>query len=86
MSDKRVLITGISGLIGGILRKSLSDTYVVSGVDRRPVPDVDVTVADTTELDAVRPAFEDVDTVIDLAAVPDMDTSWEVVLSRAATS
>lgn len=82
LTDKRILITGISGLIGGILHQGLSDTYIVSGVDRRSLPDVDVTVADTTDLDAVRPAFEGADTVIDLAAVPDMDTSWEVVLSN----
>ena len=82
LTDKRILITGISGLIGGILQQGLSDTYIVDGVDRRSLPEVDVTVADTTDLDAVRPAFEGVDTVIDLAAVPDMDTSWEVILGN----
>ena len=77
MADKkRVLITGSSGLIGGVLRRALSDAYDLSGVDMRPVPGLQTHVADMTDLEAVLPAFEGVDTVVDLAAQAALDTKW----------
>ena len=37
MADqKRVLITGASGLIGGVLRDAFVEQYTLSGVDIRP--------------------------------------------------
>ena len=80
MSDsKKVLITGAAGLIGGLLRDGLKDSYDVSGVDIRPVDGFTSLVADTSDLDAVLPAYDGVDTVIDLASVPDQDSPWDVV-------
>ena len=76
---KRVLITGASGLIGTVLRDALADEYALSGVDLKPVPVLDSLVADMTDLDAILPAFEGVEVVIDLAANPDQDSSWETV-------
>ena len=77
MADKkRVLITGSSGLIGGVLRRALRDAYDLSGVDMRPVPGLQTHVADMTDLEAVLPAFEGVDTVVDLAAQAALDTKW----------
>ena len=76
---RRVLITGASGLIGGVLREALSDAYALSGVDVRPVPGFDSLVADMTDLEATQPAFDGVDTVIDLAAIPREDTPWKDV-------
>ena len=81
-SSKRVLITGASGLIGGVLRSALSGEYQISGVDRRLVPGFDVTVADMSDLDAIVPAFDGVDVVIDLAAVADDKTPWDVVYAN----
>lgn len=82
MTRRRVLITGASGLIGGILRAALRDDYEPCGVDIRPVPGFDSLTADMTDLDAVQPAFEGVDTVIDLAAIPSEDTPWKDVLAN----
>ena len=76
---KRVLITGAGGLIGGILREALAHTYALSGVDIKPVSGFDSLVADTTDLDAIQPAFEGVDVVIDLASNPDQFSPWEVI-------
>jgi nucleoside-diphosphate-sugar epimerase len=73
---KRVLITGPAGLIGGILREALSAKYELSGVYRRPVPGLDTVVADMTRLDAIQPAFEDKDVVIDLANKSSADLDW----------
>ena len=77
--DKRILITGASGLIGRVLREALADTYELSGVDIRPIAGFDSLAADMTDLDAILPAFEGKDVVIDLAANPDNLSPWEVV-------
>ena len=76
---RRVLITGTSGLIGGILRDALADGYDLGGVDVRPISGFDSLVADMTDLEAIQPAFDGVDTVIDLAAIPREDTPWKDV-------
>ena len=76
---KRVLITGASGLIGGVLRRDLKDTYRLSGVDIRAVSGFDSMVADMADLDAVQPAFQGKDVVIDLAARPDDSNPWELI-------
>ena len=68
---KNVLITGAAGLIGGILQNGLKDSYNVTGVDIQPVDGFTSLVADTSDLDAVLPACDGVDTIIDLASVPD---------------
>ena len=74
----KVLITGASGLIGGVLREGLGDRYELSGVDLRGTDSFDMHVADSTDLDPIRPAFEGKDVVIDLASQPDNEISWEV--------
>jgi len=79
---QRVLITGVSGLIGGVLRGALSESYELSGVDRAPVSGFDVVVGDMTDLEAVAPAFRDIDVVIDLAAVASDRTPWDVVYAN----
>ena len=80
MPDRRnVLITGAAGLIGGILQRGLQDSYNVTGVDIRPVDGFTSLIADTSDLEAVLPAYSGIDTVIDLASVPDQDSPWDVV-------
>jgi nucleoside-diphosphate-sugar epimerase len=76
---KKVLITGASGLVGGVIRNGLAEDYELSGVDIRDVPDFDLHVADTTDLDAMLPAFEGKDVVIDLASNPSQDSPWDIV-------
>jgi nucleoside-diphosphate-sugar epimerase len=65
---RRVLVTGLSGLIGGALRRHLEGTYALRGLNRRPVAGVDCHLADLGDLDAIRPAFAGVDAVVHLAA------------------
>jgi nucleoside-diphosphate-sugar epimerase len=78
-SKKRVLITGSSGLIGGVLSRALSDAYEISGVDLRPEPGPDSLAVDMTDLDALVPAFEGINTVIDLAAHSSNTGPWDRV-------
>ena len=68
MAARRVLVTGLSGLIGGALRPHLEGTYTLRALNRRAVPGVDSHLADLGDLAAIRPAFVGVDTVVHLAA------------------
>jgi nucleoside-diphosphate-sugar epimerase len=64
----RILVTGLSGLIGGALRPYLESAHTLRALNRRPVAGVDCHLADLGDLDAIRPAFEGIDTVVHLAA------------------
>ncbi|MBK8086326.1 MAG: NAD-dependent epimerase/dehydratase family protein [Devosia sp.] len=80
MTEKpRVLITGASGLIGRLVLRDLSDRYAFSGLSRRPVDGIPHTVADITDLDAVRWAMRGVDMVVHLAAETEDYNDWEKV-------
>ena len=68
MAARRVLVTGLSGLIGSALRPHLEGTYALRALNRRAVAGVDCHLADLADLEAIRPAFQDVDTVVHLAA------------------
>lgn len=81
MDVRRVLITGVAGLIGSVLRQSLNDRYQLRGLDVQPVPGIDSVVADITVMDSIRGAFSGVDTVIHLAADQDENAPWDSVLS-----
>ena len=80
---KKVLITGMSGLIGGILRRHLESVggYELSALNRRRVEGVECFQADVTDLEAIKPAFASKDVVVHLAA----DTGrmdWEAQLGN----
>ena len=64
----RAQVTGLSGLIGSLLRPALQQDYKVSALNRSPVAEVPTTQADIADYEAIRPAFKDIDTVIHLAA------------------
>ena len=74
----KVLITGMSGLIGGAVRRLLEGRFELSALNRRPVEGVPCHRADIADLDAIRPAFEGVDAVVHLAAAIRGD--WETLL------
>ncbi len=80
MSDKKVLITGMSGLIGQVCQRELGDLYTLSALNRSAVAGVPCLRADIADLEAIRPAFEGVDVVIHLAATARGDATWEEVL------
>ena len=67
---KKVLITGMSGLIGGLLKDHLLEAggYELTALNRRPVEGIRTVQADIADLDAIRPAFEDQEVVVHLAA------------------
>jgi nucleoside-diphosphate-sugar epimerase len=64
----RILVTGMSGLIGGLVGRHLARTHEVVALNRRPVVGVTTFQADVNDLEAIRPAFRGVDAVVHLAA------------------
>jgi nucleoside-diphosphate-sugar epimerase len=77
---RRVLVTGMSGLIGDAVRRRLEGRWELRALNRRPVPGVDCHQADIGDLEAITPAFDDVDAVVHLAANVQANPPWEAVL------
>ena len=63
-----VLVTGMSGLIGGAVLRRLGEKYAFRALNRRPVPGVPCHQADIADLGAIEPAFAGVEAVVHLAA------------------
>ncbi len=80
---KKVLITGMSGLIGGLLRSRLEEAggYELTALNRRPVEGVRTVQADIADLEAIRPAFEGQDVVVHLAA--ELSEDWSALLATS---
>ncbi|MDP6402859.1 MAG: NAD(P)-dependent oxidoreductase [SAR202 cluster bacterium] len=80
---KKVLITGMSGLIGGILRRHLEELggYELSALNRRPVDGVECFQADIADFEAIKPAFVGKDVVVHLSAYVDEVDDWNGNLS-----
>ena len=79
---KKILVTGMSGQIGGIIRKYMANKYSLSGIDKSPAEDCDVLVANLDDLEAIQPAFENIDTVVHLGADPSPRASWDSILQN----
>jgi len=68
MARPIVLVTGMSGLIGGAVLRHLGEKYAFRALNRRPVPGVPCHQADIADLGAIEPAFAGVEAVVHLAA------------------
>jgi nucleoside-diphosphate-sugar epimerase len=80
MTQQTVLITGMSGLIGGAVRARLQAHYALRALNRRPVEGVSGHQADIADLDAIEPAFAGVDAVVHLAAFAHGNATWDEIL------
>ena len=90
MSTKpKVLVTGASGLLGGLAVKHLQHKYEFSALNRSRTadsahtksPDLDDSIpwtqADISDFEAMRPAFEGIDMVVHMANYTADVESWE---------
>lgn len=75
-----VVVTGSAGLIGGIVARHLGDRYELHGIDRRPGGAIPGVVGDVTDVEVVTAACAGADAVVHLAATPDADAPWPIVL------
>ena len=76
-----VVVTGASGLIGGLVLKNLGERFDFRAVNRRRVEGVPCWQADVADFDAIRPAFEGADAVVHLSAYTQDIHQWEGTLS-----
>ncbi|USZ68251.1 NAD(P)-dependent oxidoreductase [Halorussus salilacus] len=85
-----VLLTGAHGTVGSAITDHLDREFTLldreqpgDGDDgRESRPDYDTVVADVTDYDAIRPAFDGQDAVVHLAGYPSTDGSWPEVLEN----
>ncbi len=77
--SKRILVTGMSGLIGGAVRRHLEGRYELTALNRSKVEGVPTVQADIADFASIRPAFEDQHTVVHLAASARGGDPWERV-------
>ena len=76
-----MLVTGMAGQIGGIIRRELGECYELSGIDRVDVEGTPTRAADIANLNDILSAFEGIEAVVHLGADPSPQASWESVLS-----
>ena len=80
---RKLLLTGAAGKIGSFFHNAFADTYefvltdIVEPADAKGAPFVKANLSD---MGAIRPLFDGVDTVVHLGANPNMDASWESLL------
>lgn len=75
-----ILVTGMSGLIGGLTRRELAPQATLSALNRSAVEGVPTTQADLADYDAIRPAFDGQDVVVHLAAKAGENYTWDELL------
>lgn len=77
-----VLITGANGIVGSAIKTHWGETdaYDCTYLDREPHPSDDTVVADVSDIDAIRPAFDGMDAVVHLAVHPLASDEWGEVL------
>ena len=77
---KPILVTGMSGLIGGAVRSRLEASHSLRALNRRDIPGIETYRADISDPDAIQPAFDGVSTVVHLAAIVQVQGGWENIL------
>ena len=92
MAEKlNLLVTGLNGVVGQVLRPALEERYTISALSRSGVeglPDERVFKANVADIDSLRPAFEGIDVVLNLAAdggmssEEGMNAGWESMLQN----
>ena len=86
MAKTRVLVTGLSGLIGRALRKQIEGRVELRALNRSAVDGIPCHRADIADLEAIAPAFEGVDTVVHLAAdATSPNPPWPSILNNNVT-
>lgn len=95
MPSKKVLITGVNGLVGNVIYRKLLESpeaYDVYGLSRRhvasdriqdirEVPEDKFRLADLADFDAIQSAVEGMDVIVHMAADPSGEHGWESLLN-----
>lgn len=76
----KILITGMSGLIGTAFAKQIDSQHTITALNRSAIKGTPTTQADISDYAAIRPAFDGIDTVVHLAAKAGDQFTWEELL------
>ena len=69
MGNSKIVVTGMSGLIGGLAGRKFAESYDVSALGRSEVEGFPTTIADIGDgIDEILPALEGVETIVHMAA------------------
>jgi NAD+ dependent glucose-6-phosphate dehydrogenase len=77
-TKQKVLVTGMSGLIGNAVRERLDGCNKLTALNRRCVPGIPTTRADISDMEAIRPAFDGQQVVVHLAGYRGVE--WDETL------
>ena len=77
---KKVLITGMAGLVGSVIQKHLTKDFLLSSLDLVDIPNIKSFKEDITNLDSIKHVFNNQDAVIHLAADPNGGATWDSIL------
>ncbi len=77
MAKPRVLVTGASGLVGGLVLRDLADRYEFSGLSRHAVAGIPYTEGSVTDSEAVGRAVAGMDMVVHLAGQTKNIDNWD---------
>ena len=83
MAKKKVLVTGLNGVVGSALRPSFEDKYELSSFSRHgceDMPEERNHIGNLDNFDSVKKAFHGQDTIVHLAADRSMKAEWDTVL------
>ena len=84
MAKTRVLVTGLSGVVGQAMQRQLAERYEISALSRYGTPGLDAEHdfrGNITDIDTLLPAFKDQDVVVHLAADRSMKAPFESTVS-----
>jgi NAD+ dependent glucose-6-phosphate dehydrogenase len=81
LSRKRVLITGVAGVVGQACVSYLSNRYDLTGIDIKDPGNVPTLVADIADLTRILPAFDGIDAVVHLAGNPSVHSPWDDIFN-----
>ena len=83
VSKQKVLVTGASGLIGGLVIKNLGNKYEFSALNRGPIEGIPSVQADISNFESIQPAFYGIETVLHLGALatPGLTNNWDGIAS-----
>ena len=82
---KRVLITGMAGVVGGIVGQALRDRYHILALSITPVENVDAVYADIRDVEQLNGCMNGIDTVIHFASYNGGNMSRQIDVNYRGT-
>jgi nucleoside-diphosphate-sugar epimerase len=81
LSNPHILLTGATGVIGQALMTRLSDRYEIRPLTRQKA-DFPSFIGNVSDLEAIQPAFEEVEAVVHMAGSSSVMAPWDDVLEN----